>query len=86
MLTLVSGLVCVGMLYTPMVYNAGGGMADELRQTRRMRSLLQTEGNAWDCAGAVRFLAGNEARWITGTVLTVDAGATCASVISMPDH
>lgn len=30
-------------------------------------------------AGAcVRFLAGNEARWITGAILPVDAGATAA--------
>ena len=71
----------VGMLYTPMMY--AGGMSDEKREARRKRSLLQTEGNAWDCAGPVRFLAGNEARWMTGSVLTVDAGATCASNIVM---
>lgn len=73
------------MLYTPMVYDAEGGMSAEVREARRRRSLLQTEGNAWDCAGPVRFLAGGEARWITGTVLTVDAGATCALAVSMPD-
>ncbi|KJK86133.1 hypothetical protein H633G_10016 [Metarhizium anisopliae BRIP 53284] len=77
--------VCPGMLYTPMVYDAEGGMSAEVREARRRRSLLQTEGNAWDCAGPVRFLAGGEARWITGTVLTVDAGATCALAVSMPD-
>lgn len=70
------------MLYTPMMYLAGEGMASDVRETRRKRSLLQTEGNAWDCAGTVRFLAGNEARWITGTILTVDAGATCAQLVS----
>jgi NAD(P)-dependent dehydrogenase (short-subunit alcohol dehydrogenase family) len=70
------------MLYTPMMYLAGGGMAPEVREARCKRSLLQTEGNAWDCAGTVRFLAGNEARWITGTILTVDAGATCAQLVS----
>lgn len=73
------------MLYTPMMYAQGGGMSEETREARRRRSLLQTEGNAWDCAGPVRFLAGGEARWITGTVMTVDAGATCSSVIAM-DH
>lgn len=65
-----------------MMYLAGGGMDQAMRESRRKRSLLQTEGNAWDCAGAVRFLAGNEARWITGTILTVDAGATCAQLVS----
>lgn len=71
------------MVYTPMVYNAGSGMAPEMREARRNRSVLRTEGNAWDVASAVRFLAGNEARWITGTMLTVDAGATCAGFVPM---
>lgn len=58
-------------------------MPEEMREARRNRSVLRTEGNAWDVASAVRFLAGNEARWITGTMLTVDAGATCAGFIPM---
>lgn len=66
-----------------MMYNAGGGMSEDMREGRKNRSLLKTEGNAWDCAASVRFLAGGEARWITGTVLTVDAGATCTTDISM---
>ncbi|RDB30151.1 hypothetical protein Hypma_012358 [Hypsizygus marmoreus] len=66
--------VCPGLLYTPMV--AGHEMPPEVREARRTGSLLQTEGNAWDCAAAVRFLAGEEARWITGAVLPVDAGMT----------
>ena len=65
-----------GMLYTPMMYS--GGMSPEMREARKSRSLLKTEGNAWDCAAAVRFLASDEARWITGAMLTVDAGATAA--------
>lgn len=70
------------MLYTPMMYGAGD-MSDEMREARRKRSLLKTEGNAWDCASAIRFLAGDEARWITGAVLTVDAGASAAVSFSM---
>ncbi|KAK2771678.1 hypothetical protein FQN53_004941 [Emmonsiellopsis sp. PD_33] len=70
------------MLYTPMMY--GGGMTEEAREARRKRSLLRTEGNAWDAAGAVVFLAGPHARWITGTILTVDAGATAAVGVGMP--
>lgn len=58
-----------------------GNMSEEMRERRRNRSLLKTEGNAWDCASAVRFLVGDEARWITGTVLTVDAGATAAAFV-----
>ena len=59
------------------------GMSEETRQKRRNRSLLRTEGNAWDCAAAVRFLASDQAHWITGSVLTVDAGATAVSAIEL---
>ncbi|KAI9368661.1 hypothetical protein BJX61DRAFT_550267 [Aspergillus egyptiacus] len=74
--------VCPGMLYTPMMY--GAGMSEEAREARRKRSLLGTEGNGWDCATAVVFLAGPHARWITGAILPVDAGTTAAVGIGMP--
>ncbi|KAI9752410.1 MAG: hypothetical protein M4579_005634 [Chaenotheca gracillima] len=73
--------VCPGMLYTPMMY--AGGMSEEVRDARRKRSLLQTEGSGWDAGCAVRFLASGEARWMTGTILTVDAGTT-ATTSSVP--
>ncbi|KAJ5098029.1 hypothetical protein N7532_005030 [Penicillium argentinense] len=73
--------VCPGMLYTPMMY--GKGMSEEAREARRKRSLLGTEGNGWDCAGAVVFLAGPHARWMTGVILPVDAGTTAAVGIGM---
>ncbi|KAF1990528.1 NAD(P)-binding protein [Aulographum hederae CBS 113979] len=76
--------VCPGMLYTPMMY-AGGKMDEETRQKRKERSLLGTEGTAWDCAAVVRFLAGPEARWVTGSVQTVDAGASCATSTDVPN-
>jgi NAD(P)-dependent dehydrogenase (short-subunit alcohol dehydrogenase family) len=66
--------IAPGMVYTPMV--ASRGMTPELREARRLRSLLQTEGTAWDVGLAAVFLASDEARWITGVVLPVDAGAT----------
>ena len=66
--------IAPGMVLTPMV--ASRGMTPELREARRLRSLLQTEGTAWDVAFAALFLASDEARWITGVVLPVDAGAT----------
>jgi NAD(P)-dependent dehydrogenase (short-subunit alcohol dehydrogenase family) len=69
------------MLYTPMMY--GKGMSEEAREARRKRSLLGTEGNGWDCAGAVAFLAGPHARWMTGVILPVDAGTTAAVGIGM---
>jgi NAD(P)-dependent dehydrogenase (short-subunit alcohol dehydrogenase family) len=72
------------MLYTPMMYASGNGMSEEAREARRRRSLLGTEGNGWDCATAVVFLAGPHARWITGAILPVDAGTTAAVGIGMP--
>lgn len=66
--------VAPGMVYTPMVY--ARGMSPELREARRLRSLLQTEGTGWDVGEAVLFLASDAARWVTGVTLPVDAGAT----------
>lgn len=56
--------VCPGMVYTPMMY--GSGMTAEARESRKNRSLLKTEGYGWDVGAAVRFLASEESRWITG--------------------
>lgn len=74
--------VCPGMVYTPMMY--GPGMSAEARESRKNRSLLKTEGNGWDVGAAVRFLAGDEARWITGVILPVDAGATASTASDVP--
>jgi NAD(P)-dependent dehydrogenase (short-subunit alcohol dehydrogenase family) len=68
--------IAPGMVYTPMV--ASRGMTSDMREARRQRSLLQTEGTGWDVAKAALFLASEDARWITGVILPVDAGATAA--------
>lgn len=65
--------VAPGMVYTPMV---AGRMTPEVREQRRKRSLLQTEGSGWDVGHAVAYLASDEARWVTGVIFPVDAGAT----------
>ena len=72
--------IAPGMVYTPMVYSRG--MNPELREARRLRSLLQVEGTGWDVGNAVRYLASDESRWVTGTILPVDAGATAGSARS----
>lgn len=56
-----------GMVYTPMMY--ASGMTDEVREKRKNRSLLKTEGTAWDVGAAIRFLAGDEARWYAAFTL-----------------
>jgi NAD(P)-dependent dehydrogenase (short-subunit alcohol dehydrogenase family) len=54
------------------------GVADNLppeaREPRRKLSALGTEGDCWDAAAAVLFLASDQARWISGQVLAVDGG------------
>ena len=66
--------VAPGPVYTPMV--AGNGMSPAARAGRAAASVLGTEGTGWDVGQAVRFLASDRARWITGQVLVVDGGAT----------
>ena len=73
--------ICPGTVYTPMV--ASRGMTPELREARKMGTLLQVEGTPWDVAMAAAFLVSDAARWITGIALPVDAGATAARLQSL---
>ncbi|QQS10706.1 MAG: SDR family oxidoreductase [Rhodospirillales bacterium] len=69
--------VAPGMVYTPMVYSRG--MTPAQREARRKRSLLEVEGSGWDVGNAVLYLSSDAARWVTGVILPVDAGATAGS-------
>lgn len=72
--------IAPGMVYTPMVYARGNGMSEDLREQRRKRSLLQVEGEGWDIGRGVVYLVSEQARWVTGVILPIDAGATAGSV------
>ena len=50
--------------------------ADEQRQQVMRRGALRRLASVDDVADSVEFLLGDKARSVTGTVLTVDAGAT----------
>ncbi len=69
--------VAPGFVYTPVVY--GKGLPEDVREYRRNTSVLKTEGTGWDVGYAVLFLASEEARWITGVTLPVDAGVSAIS-------
>jgi NAD(P)-dependent dehydrogenase (short-subunit alcohol dehydrogenase family) len=66
-------VIAPGLVYTPMV---APRMNDDLRQFRTEVAPLKTEGTGWDVGYAALFLASDEARWITGICLPVDAGLT----------
>jgi NAD(P)-dependent dehydrogenase (short-subunit alcohol dehydrogenase family) len=61
----------LGALWTSAVSD---NLPVEAREPRRLMSALQTEGDCWDAAAAVLFLASHHARWISGQVLAVDGG------------
>jgi NAD(P)-dependent dehydrogenase (short-subunit alcohol dehydrogenase family) len=64
--------IAPGMVWTPMVENLG----PDARERRRKANALGVEGTAWDVGWAAVYLASDEARWVTGHVLVVDAGAS----------
>lgn len=74
--------IAPGHIYTPMV----SAMSEETRDLRRRAGPLGTEGTAWDIAWAAVFLASDEARWISGVVLPVDAGLLATTPLSMLEH
>jgi 2-keto-3-deoxy-L-fuconate dehydrogenase len=53
-----------------------GESAEERKAILRQRTALHRIGEPGEVAGAVSFLIGDDARFITGTVLVVDGGAT----------
>ena len=60
-------------------------MEEDWRDLRKIAGPLGTEGTAWDVGWAVVYLASDEAKWVTGVVLPVDAGVQAASPLSMWD-
>jgi len=63
--------VAPGHVMTPL---AMGLLGESAREQRRKAGPLAIEGDAWDVALAVLFLASDEARFITGVLLPVDGG------------
>ncbi len=70
--------IAPGYVYTPMVF--AQGMEEELRERRRKNTLLQTEGTGWDIGKGVVYLASDQARWVSGIILSIDAGSMAGTV------
>jgi NAD(P)-dependent dehydrogenase (short-subunit alcohol dehydrogenase family) len=74
--------VAPGQLLTPRITLRN--LSPEMLAARREVAPLRTDGDAWDAAHAVLFLAGDAARWITGAILPVDAGLSAVLPLSSP--
>ena len=74
-----------GHLSTPVAASilSPGQQAEYVERIRAESGLLGSTGTGWDVAWAAMFLASDEARWITGVTLPVDAGVTSAGPLSM---
>jgi NAD(P)-dependent dehydrogenase (short-subunit alcohol dehydrogenase family) len=72
--------IAPGYVYTPMVY--ARGMEPELRDARRKNTLLQTEGSGWDIGNGVVYLTSDQSRWVSGIVLSIDAGSMAGTAFN----
>lgn len=64
--------IAPGPVWTPMVESMG----EAARERRRRATPLGIEGTGWDVAWGAVYLASDEARWVTGQTLVIDAGIT----------
>lgn len=69
-----ANVIAPGHIMTPLVEKFSAPTARENR--RKVGALSGVEGDAWDIAYATLFLAGDEARFISGVCLPVDGGVT----------
>ena len=72
--------IAPGHVYSPMVARHS---SEEMLNLRRRAGPLGFDGTAWDVAYAILFLASDEARWISGVTLPVDAGLLAATPLAM---
>jgi NAD(P)-dependent dehydrogenase (short-subunit alcohol dehydrogenase family) len=77
----------VGSVHTPIFeasFPEGDPIVEVLRERRRRIGPLGIVGDAWDIAGPALFLAGDEARFVSGVELVVDAGQIAVSPSLVP--
>ena len=72
--------IAPGHVHSPMVARSA---SQEMLDLRRRAGPLGIEGTPWDVAWAALFLASDEARWVSGATLPVDAGLLAATPLAM---
>ena len=72
--------IAPGHVHSPMVAR---NASQEMLDLRRRAGPLGIEGTPWDVAWAALFLASDEARWVSGATLPVDAGLLAATPLAM---
>ena len=72
--------IAPGHVHSPMVARH---TSQEMLDLRRKAGPLGFDGTPWDVAYAALFLASDEARWVSGVTLPVDAGLLAATPLSM---
>ena len=72
--------IAPGHIHSPMVARHS---SKEMLDLRRRAGPLGIDGTAWDVAWAAAFLVSDEARWISGVTLPVDAGLLAATPLAM---
>lgn len=80
--------IAPGHITTPMVMSvsAPGARAEFMNKMRNEAGLLGTAGTGWDVGWAALYLASEEARWVTGTLLPVDSGVLSVTPLMMASH
>ena len=72
--------IAPGHVHSPMVARHA---SEEMLELRRKAGPLGFDGTPWDVAYAALFLASDEARWVSGVTLPVDAGLLAATPLAM---
>jgi NAD(P)-dependent dehydrogenase (short-subunit alcohol dehydrogenase family) len=71
-----------GLIDSPRIYQTilpvFGGDVEKMRTSRSQAVPMKRMGDVWDIANAALLLASDESRYVTGVVMPVDGGITCA--------
>jgi NAD(P)-dependent dehydrogenase (short-subunit alcohol dehydrogenase family) len=77
--------IAIGMIDSPMVRGMLGDYADEVCAMRDNASPTGKQGTGWDTAYLAAFLASDEANYINGLEIPLDAGITTKAPDIYPD-